>query len=120
MRRRIIAIIGPLEAEVLRAMRKLGEGTPMQVHEELRRENPNVTYTTVLTALSRLYTRGFLERDERGRATVYKYVQSTERIKQMIQCLISTVYTAFGEDAITVINESIERIRNGERLCERV
>lgn len=119
-KRRAVTVIGPLEAEVLSAMRKLKEGTPMQVHEELKRLNPNVTYTTVLTALSRLYTRGFLERNEVGRITVYRYVPSIERVRQIVQCLISTLYTAFGDEVITVINESIERAKNGEYLCERL
>ncbi len=44
--------------------------TPGQVHTELERTRP-IAYTTVLTAVSRLWKKGLLKRDKRGRTYTY-------------------------------------------------
>jgi predicted transcriptional regulator len=61
---------GELEAEVLAALHHATPSalTPGEVKEQL---GGGLSYSTVVTALSRLYAKGLLKRDQRGRAFAY-------------------------------------------------
>lgn len=60
---------GQLESAVLEFLWAVGEpSTPGEVHESVA---PDLAYTTVMTVLSRLYGKGSVERERRGRAFVY-------------------------------------------------
>lgn len=61
---------GGLEAEVLAALWASEDGaTPGEVHESI---GTGLAYTTVMTILTRLWRKGLVERDRRGRAFVYR------------------------------------------------
>ncbi|MEW2485169.1 BlaI/MecI/CopY family transcriptional regulator [Streptomyces sp. NPDC048411] len=61
---------GELEAEVLAALQHATPDplTPGEVKEQL---GGGLSYSTVVTALSRLYAKGVLKRSQRGRAFAY-------------------------------------------------
>ena len=59
-----------LEFEALKALWSLGEATVAGVRAELKSAKP-LAYTTVLTLLDRLASRGAVSRRKRGRAYVY-------------------------------------------------
>ncbi len=61
---------GELERAVLEVVR--ASVHPLVVGEVLVRLDPAPAYTTVMTTLSRLHTRGLLDRDPRGRAYAYR------------------------------------------------
>jgi predicted transcriptional regulator len=67
-------LLGPLEAEVMRALWKAGE--PLTVRELLGRLNEGrgqrLAYTTVMTVMNRLSTKGALRRERRGRGYAYE------------------------------------------------
>ncbi len=67
-------LLGPLEAEVMRALWKAGE--PLTVRELLGRLNEGrpqrLAYTTVMTVMNRLSKKGALRRDRRGRGYAYE------------------------------------------------
>lgn len=62
--------MGALEGEVLLALWATEEGaTPAQVLAEL---GDDLAYTTVMTILTRLWHKGLVDRERRGRAFVYR------------------------------------------------
>ena len=69
---------GELEAAVMEVLWDRGEWlTPGEVHEVLSADRP-LGYTTVMTILVRLQTKGRLERKRDGRAFVYRPLQNRE------------------------------------------
>lgn len=62
---------GSLQAEVMRAMWRLDEGTVDDVRDTMPRSR-RAAYTTVQTVMNRLLDRGLLERKRRGKAFVYR------------------------------------------------
>jgi predicted transcriptional regulator len=73
-KRDVSRVLGPLEAEVMRALWKARD--PMTVRAVLdrvneRRESP-LAYTTVMTVLTRLAEKGILTRRPEGRGFVYE------------------------------------------------
>ena len=70
--------MGELESVVMEVLWDAdGSLTPGEVHELLSDERP-LAYTTVMTILARLWRKGRLEREQRGRAYAYRPVQSRE------------------------------------------
>lgn len=70
--------MGELEAAVMSVLWDRGGWlTPGEVHAVLERERP-IAYTTVMTILVRLWTKGRLERQRDGRAYAYRPLQSRE------------------------------------------
>ena len=66
--------MGELEGRVMQALWSAREPlTPGEVHERLSTER-RLAYTTVMTILTRLWNKGMLERDRRGRAYAYQPV----------------------------------------------
>lgn len=67
-------LLGPLEAEVMRALWSAGE--PLTVRELLGTLNDGrpqrLAYTTVMTVMSRLTDKGALRRHRRGRGYAYQ------------------------------------------------
>ena len=64
--------LGELQAQVMEVLWDAGEAlSPGEVLERLP-EGPAVVYSTVMTVLRRLWLKGKLERDRRGRAYVYR------------------------------------------------
>jgi predicted transcriptional regulator len=70
--------MGELEAVVIDVLwDAAGPLTPGQVHEVLSGER-SLAYTTVMTILVRLWRKGRLDREPRGRAYAYRPLQSRE------------------------------------------
>lgn len=66
-------VLGPLGAAVMRVVWALGEATVAQVMNGLNAERQRpLAYTTVMTILGRLFERGLLVRQKRGRQFVYR------------------------------------------------
>ena len=78
---------GALEAEVLDVLRAAAplSLSPGQVRERLAED---LSYSTVVTIVSRLHAKGLLERERSGRAFVYRPVDDASRAaRQMRQAL---------------------------------
>jgi predicted transcriptional regulator len=77
---------GALEAEVLDVLRAAAAPlSPGQVRERLAED---LSYSTVVTIVSRLHAKGLLERERSGRAFVYRPVDDASRAaSQMSQAL---------------------------------
>lgn len=71
--------LGELEGQVMRVLWDIHEGAVQDVSAHLD-TGKNLAYTTVMTVLSRLVEKGFLAREKRGRAYVYRPAVSRESI----------------------------------------
>lgn len=71
--------LGPLETEILRLVWEMGEVQVDVVHRVLAEQRP-IAYTTVMTVMGRLATRGLLSRRKEGRAYVYWAAVSREEL----------------------------------------
>lgn len=71
--------LGPLEAEVMRLVWDAGEVQVDEVHRTIQAARP-IAYTTVMTVMSRLAARGFLQRHRSGRAYVYRPAVPREQL----------------------------------------
>lgn len=70
---------GELESRVLDVLwGAAGQVTPRDVHAELSRSR-ELAYTTVMTILVRLWKKGLLEREPKGRAFAYRPQLSREQ-----------------------------------------
>jgi predicted transcriptional regulator len=76
---------GALEAEVMDVLREAAPLSPGRVRERL---SEDLSYSTVVTIVSRLHAKGLLERERAGRAFVYRPVDDASRAaSQMRQAL---------------------------------
>lgn len=66
---------GELEERIMTILWRAAPATVREVHHELTRRSP-LAYTTVMTVMDRLWRKGVLRRDPRGRAFEYTPVQS--------------------------------------------
>jgi predicted transcriptional regulator len=68
------------ELEVLKALWRLGRATVREVHGQLDRRGRGWAYTTVLTLLQRLQTKGYVATKKEGVAHVYEPIVSRQRV----------------------------------------
>lgn len=81
----VAPVQGELQAQILAALWRSGEGTVEQVRSALPPRYRSA-YTTVQTVLNRLAERGLLEREKRGNALVYRpRLTEAEYLKQSIE-----------------------------------
>jgi predicted transcriptional regulator len=71
----------PAELDLLQALWPLGSATVRQVHEEMQKERPDVTYATVLRLMQIMHGKGLLLRDESGRSHVYAPVYTQDSLQ---------------------------------------
>jgi predicted transcriptional regulator len=68
------------EQEVLKTLWELGSGTVREVHEALQRQGRGRAYTTVLTFLGRLESKGYAASDKAALAHVFRATVSREAL----------------------------------------
>ncbi len=82
-RSRDLSGLGWLEADVLRVVWDRSEVTVRDVYEELR-ENRRIAYTTVMSVLRNLATKGLLKQDKSASAYVYRPKVTDEEVARGI------------------------------------
>ena len=86
---------GPLtdaELEIMHVVWELGDATVRQVHDVLSARRA-VAYTTVMTMLGLLATKGHLKREESGKAFVYRPAYPKGRVvSRMLDDFVSRVF----------------------------
>jgi predicted transcriptional regulator len=113
-KKRLLLMIGPLEAEVIGILNELGEATAITIWEELTKRGRKTAYTTVLTVLSRLYTRGFVNKREKVVNNVRQYVYELaiphEMKAEIIREYLNLIIKMFGKDAIRIIRDYLSEV----------
>ncbi len=111
--------LGELQAEVLRVFWERESATVREVVEDLnRRRRRKLAYTTVLTLVSRLFSRGLLDREPEGRGFRYRAAKSREDLLAGLSDeLIDRLLDDFGELAIARFDARVGEL-DGDRKAK--
>jgi predicted transcriptional regulator len=113
-RREDEGFLGPLEAEVMRAV--WTAGAPVTVRELLPRLNKSrsepLAYTTVMTVMNRLAQKGALVRERQGRGFAYEATAS-----DLAGIAVRNVVRQFGDAAIA---QFVDQARADPELLRRL
>ena len=104
--------LGALQAEVMAILWEKGEATVREVVERLnRRRKQKLAYTTVLTLVSRLWTRGLLAREPDGRGYRYQPTKNRdELLADLSDELIDRLFSDFGEIAVARLGTRLDAL----------
>lgn len=107
-------LLGPLEAELVRAAWEAG--TPVSVRDVLERVNegrtPPLAYTTVMTVMGRLVEKDVMGRHKEGRGYIYEPVASDPAA-----LAVRGVMREFGEAAMA---QFAEEAKSDPRVLRRL
>ncbi len=91
MRRRT-ATLTPQELEIMKVVWQRGQARVRDVYETLR-ERRKIAYTTVLTMMKILETKGYLSRDSEERAHVYRPARPEQAVvRSMVRDFVDRVF----------------------------
>jgi predicted transcriptional regulator len=102
--------LGQLEASVMDVIWDASEPACVdEVRQGLaERKHKEAAYTTIMTTLDRLYKKGFLARDRRGKAYYYSArVSRTELGSNVTKQVIDGLLSTFAEPAISYFVEAL-------------
>jgi predicted transcriptional regulator len=71
----------PAELDLLQVLWPLGSATARQIHEDIIKERPDVTYATVLRLMQIMHGKGLLIRDESERSHIYAPAQAQDALQ---------------------------------------
>jgi predicted transcriptional regulator len=93
-------LLGPLETEVMETVWELGETTVREVHAALA-ERRDLAYTTIMTTMARLASKGLLHRDTTGLAHRYRATVSRDAYaKSTVTSVVDWLVDSFPEPAM--------------------
>lgn len=102
------------ELDLLQTLWPLGAATAKQVHQEIQKERPDVTYATVLRLMQIMHTKGLLIRDESQRSHVYAPAQAQDSLQTNL--LKDLIQKAFSGSAKALV---LAALRSGISKKER-
>ncbi len=110
-RRGIELALGELEAAVMRVVwRADGPVVVEDVRRALEEQGRRVAYTTVMTTMARLYRKGLLQRQRRGRAYEYTPTMTEEEFGDSVaRAAIDGVLSSFTEPAVAYFVQALQR-----------
>jgi len=101
-------LLGPLESEVMEAVWRLGETTVRDVHADLAPRR-DLAYTTIMTTMARLATKGLLERDTAGLAHRYRPTLTREEYaRSTVTSVVDWLVDSFPEPAISYFAKVVD------------
>jgi predicted transcriptional regulator len=107
--------LGELQAEVMDIFWRRDDATVREVVTELN-ERHDLAYTTVLTLVSRLWSRGLLAREPEGRGYRYRAAKSKEEfLGELSDELIDRLIADFGAIAVARLGERLDGLDASRR-----
>ncbi len=101
-------VLGDLEGRVMESLWDLGSGTVTEVHAGLGEGGKDLAYNTVNTILTRLYEKGYLERNREGKA--FRYAPVLER-SEFVAEFSQEVFSGLAEDLSgPVVSAFVDRL----------
>lgn len=101
-------LLGPLETDVMETVWQLGDATVRDVHGELK-DRRDLAYTTIMTTMARLASKGLLERDTTGLAHRYRPTVSREvYAKSTVTSVVDWLVQSFPEPAMSYFVEKLD------------
>lgn len=113
-RSQLEGLLGPLETEVMEAVWRLGDTTVRDVHADLA-QHRDLAYTTVMTTMARLASKGLLIRDTSGLAHRYRPALTREEYaRTTVHSVVDWLVDSFPEPAMSyfveVVNDSDDSV----------
>jgi predicted transcriptional regulator len=106
-RNQLDGLLGPLESEVMEAVWELGETAVRDVHERLG-PTRGLAYTTIMTTMTRLASKGLLIRDTTGLAHRYRpAVTREEYARSTVASVVDWLVAKFPEPAMSYFVEVV-------------
>lgn len=116
MRPKNDTLTGP-QLDIMKVVWRLGEATVRDVYEELRERRP-IAYTTVMTTMKTMETRGHLKKRTEGRAFVYTATASENRmLKRIVGDFIDRVFNGSTEPLLAHL---VKERRLSEKDLEKI
>lgn len=107
-RTQIQGLLGPLETDVMEAAWELGDTTVRDVHDVLAARR-DIAYTTVMTTMARLASKGLLQRDTSGLAHRYRpTVSRDEYARTTVTSVVDWLLRSFPEPALSYFVERLD------------
>ena len=94
--------LGELELAVLTTVRTLGEASPGQIYEELRKSR-DVAYTSVTTTLYRLVDKGLIAFRKASEKRIRYRLREGRAYRQALASMVDQVVSAFGAPAVSYV-----------------
>jgi predicted transcriptional regulator len=92
--------LGALESKIMEACWSMGKCTVREVHDHLRAEQ-DLAYTTVMTVMSRLANKGFLEREMVDGSYVYVPAMSRKEFgSALVSEVLDSLLESFSEETV--------------------
>lgn len=115
-RSQLNGLLGPLETDVMETVWSLGETTVRSVHEQLSKRR-DLAYTTVMTTMTRLASKGMLERDASGLAHRYRPgITREEYARSTVTSVVDWLVDSFPEPAVSYFVDVVRDNSNPEAL----
>lgn len=109
-------LLGPLETDVMESVWTLGDATVRDVHDELKGRR-DLAYTTIMTTMARLASKGLLARDTTGLAHRYSPTLSREvYARSTVTSVVDWLVQSFPESAMSYFVEKIDDSADGDVL----
>lgn len=107
-RSQLDGLLGPLETEVMETVWHLGETTVRDVHAELAGKR-DIAYTTVMTTMARLASKGLLARDTSGLAHRYRAALTRDDYaRTTVTSVVDWLVDSFPEPALSYFVKVID------------
>lgn len=104
------SLLGPLEQDVMDVVWRLDDATVRDVHEELVQER-KIAYTTVMTTMARLATKGLLRRDTTGLAHRYRPAVSQDTyLRSALGRVLTWALERYPEPAASYLTEVVDGV----------
>jgi predicted transcriptional regulator len=101
-------LLGPLETEVMETVWQLGETTVRDVHAELSQRR-DLAYTTIMTTMARLASKGLLARDTSGLAHRYRpTITRAEYAESTVTSVVDWLVDSFPVPAMSYFVDVID------------
>ena len=105
----------PAELDLLQTLWPMGPSTARQVHEQMLKERPDVTYSSELRLMQIMHGRGLLTRDESQRSHVYSAAQPQGSLQvRLLDDLIHKAFAGSGKDLVLAALRG-DRVSDAER-----
>ncbi len=109
-------LLGELEKEVMEVVWPSQKPiTVKTVHETISKKR-KIAYTTIMTIMGRLTSKGLLKRKGEGKAYLYQPVYSKDKfLTKASQQIIKNFVSSFGDAAVAHFAQEIEKIPEDKR-----
>jgi predicted transcriptional regulator len=105
-----------LESLVMEEVWRQGQSTVREVLTALNQGEKERAYTTVMTIMARLDTKGVLTRERQGKTDIYKPVMTREEyLDARAQAEVEALIDEFGDVALAHFAEQVDKL-DAERL----